>query len=195
VAKLTLTHPLSDREPLVLREVAARVRPQAKILELRGDGAVLAKDFPHVLPDEPNSSREYAGWRALWLRPDGWLLTVAGDGHTLEHPFGSGAAQKLCRLTDVSHAMVCIALSGSAARVLLAKGTPLDLRPDRFGAGQCARTWCAGFTVLLDCHHTSIDIYVDTSFAVAFWQWIGDAAEEFRSQGIDLRGSAWATSD
>src|ERR1700691_4638106 len=42
VAKMTLTHPWSAREPLVLREAAARVRPQAKMLELRGDGAVLA---------------------------------------------------------------------------------------------------------------------------------------------------------
>jgi sarcosine oxidase, subunit gamma len=179
--KLTLTHPLSDREPLVLREVAAHVRPQAKMLELRGDRAVLTRGFPHVLPDEPNSSRDYAGWRALWLRPDGWLLTEAADGDTAGHPFASGAAQKFCRLTDVSHAMVCIALTGTAARVLLAKGTPLDLRPDRFNPGRCARTWCAGFTVLLDCRHTSIDIYVDTSFAIAFWRWIGDAAEEFRS--------------
>jgi|HubBroStandDraft_4_1064222.scaffolds.fasta_scaffold434611_2 sarcosine oxidase subunit gamma len=181
VVKLTLAHPLGDREPMVLREVAAHVRPHSKVLELRGERAVLAKELPHVLPDRPNCSREHAGWRALWLRPDGWLLTGAADGNTVGHPFASGVEQKLCRLTDVSHAMVCIALSGSATRVLLAKGTPLDLRPDRFGPDQCARTWCAGFTVLLDCRHTSIDIYVDTSFAIAFWQWIGDAAEEFRS--------------
>src|ERR1700686_101734 len=73
VDKLTLAHPLGDRTPMVLRELAAHVRPHAKILDLRGDRAVLAKEVPHSLPNDPNCSREYAGWRVLWMRPDGWL--------------------------------------------------------------------------------------------------------------------------
>ena len=63
----------------------------------------------------------------------------------------------------------------SGAPVLLGKGTPLDLRPGRFAPGQCARTVCADFPVLLDHTESGIEIYVDVPLASAFWEWLNDA--------------------
>lgn len=174
--ELHLTTALEGAAPLVLGDLTVRVLPQKQLVELRGDSTRLAAHYPGLLPTQPNRSNAHDGWRALWLRPNGWLLSRSA-------PVGGGAwsdvlhAQLagLCRMTDVSHSRVCIALEGSGARALLGKGTPLDLRPGRFTPGQCARTLCAGFSVLLDHTESGIDVYVDVPSASAFWEWLNDS--------------------
>jgi|HubBroStandDraft_1064217.scaffolds.fasta_scaffold31572_2 heterotetrameric sarcosine oxidase gamma subunit len=180
MAKLNLTHPLGNSAPIILPELVVEARPYAQIFEVRGDSSAIALHQPGLLPDQPNRSRDYPAWRALSLRPGGWLLIDMSEGAAVGHPFASSEEKGLCRLTDVSYAFACIRLSGPGARNLLAKGTPLDLRTSHFAAGQCARTWCAGFTIVLDCHDAEFNLYVDTSFAVSFWNWISDAADEFK---------------
>jgi heterotetrameric sarcosine oxidase gamma subunit len=181
MAKLALTHPLGISAPIILPELAVEARPYTRMFEVRGDSSAIRLHQSGLLPDQPNRSRDYLAWRALSLRPGGWLLIDMSEGAAVEHPFASSEEKGLCRLTEVSHAFACIRLSGPRARNLLAKGTPLDLRTSHFAAGQCARTWCAGFTIVLDCADAEINVYVDTSFAVSFWNWISDAADEFQS--------------
>jgi heterotetrameric sarcosine oxidase gamma subunit len=147
----------------------------------------------------PNRTVCHDHWRALWQRPNGWLLSGAPEipdearHREMTDPANDAAQSEcwpeltravkegLCRVFDLSHARVCISLRGTATAAVLAKGTPLDLRPQRFLQGHCARTWCAGFTVVLDRVADGIDVYVDTSQSVAFWDWLGDAALEWRS--------------
>jgi heterotetrameric sarcosine oxidase gamma subunit len=177
--ELHLTPALEGTAPVVLGDLTVRVLPQKQLFELRGSSAMLAARYPGLLPIQPNRSNAHDGWRAIWLRPNGWLLSRSA-------PVGGGAWSEvlhaqlagLCRITDVSHSRVCIALEGSGARVLLGKGTPLDLRPGRFAPGQCARTLCAVFSVLLDHTESGIDVYVDVPLASAFWEWLNDAALE-----------------
>ena len=175
--RLTIAHPLEGMARLILREGVVSVVEHSLLLELRGRPAVLAQHFPGLLPVQPNRSVAHDTWRAAWLRPNTWLVSgseeVRGQrwAEVLRAQEGG-----LCRLTDVAHARVCLRLPRVAGSLVLAKGTPLDLRPSRFGPGQCAQTWCAGFAVLLDCGTAGIDVYVDVSLAVAFWNWLSDAA-------------------
>lgn len=179
--ELHLTTALEGTPPVVLGDLTVRVVPQNELFELRGSSAMLAARYPGLLPIQPNRSNAHDGWRALWLRPNGWLLSRSarvggGAWSDVLHAQLAG----LCRITDLSHSRVCIALEGSGARVLLGKGTPLDLRPGRFAPRQCARTLCAGFPVLLDHTESGIDVYVDVPLAAAFWEWLNDAALEWR---------------
>jgi sarcosine oxidase, subunit gamma len=180
--RLTSAHPLEYVAPLVGRGLAASVAHRT-VLGLRGHSATLAARYPGLLPTVPNRTIPHGPWRALWLRPNAWLLTGApGTPDDARWPELMCAAEEgVCRFLDLSHARVCINLRGTATSAVLAKGTPLDLRPHRFLQGHCARTWCAGFTVVLDRVADGIDLYVDSSLAVAFWDWLEDAAVEWRS--------------
>jgi sarcosine oxidase, subunit gamma len=195
---LTTSHPLAHVPPLAARDLTARVAHRT-VLELRGHSATLAARYPGLLPTQPNRTIPHGPCRALWLRPNAWLLSgppdipddarhremtdAANDGAQSERwpDLSLPVKEGLCRAFDLSHARVCINLKGPATAAVLAKGTPLDLRPHRFPQGHCARTWCAGFTVMLDHVEDGIDVYVDSSLAVAFWDWLGDAAVEWRS--------------
>ena len=181
MTKLTIAHPLDHVVPLVGRDLAASVAHRT-VLELRGNSTALAEHCPGLLPTVPNRTTPHDHWRALWLRPNGWLLSGAPDVTDARWPELTRAVDEgLCRVFDLSHARVCINLRGTATAAVLAKGTPLDLRLHRFPQGHCARTWCAGFTVLLDRVADGIDVYVDSSLSVAFWDWLGDAAVGWRS--------------
>ena len=180
--RLTITHPLDHVTPLVGRGLTPSVAHRT-VLELRGNSTTLAERYPGLLPTVPNRVTPHEHWRALWLRPNAWLLSGAPDlpGDARWPELTRAAEEGVCRIFDLSHARVCINLKGTATAAVLAKGTPLDLRPHRFPQGHCARTWCAGFTVVLDRVADGIDVYVDSSLAVAFWDWLGDAAVELRS--------------
>ena len=180
--RLTMAHPLDQVSPLVAGDLAASAAPRT-VLELRGDSATLAEHCPALLPTAPNRTISHDHWRALWLRPNAWLLSGAPETPDAHWPPELIRAQKegICRFFDLSHARVCINLRGTATAAVLAKGTPLDLRPHRFLQDHCARTWCAGFTVLLDRVADGIDVYVDSSLALAFWDWLEDAAVELRN--------------
>jgi sarcosine oxidase subunit gamma len=173
--KLRVEHPLANQSAITLPDLVVRVPSQPNLTELRGGLEFHRHPLFGCLPDEPGRTRDLDGWRACWLRPDGWLLIDVPGAALARDAFLQVADSKLCRLLDLSHSLCCINFAGAAARELLACGTPLDLRPVLFGPGQCTRTRCAEFTVLLDHRADGIDVYVDISLAYAFWAWIEDA--------------------
>ena len=182
MSTLTMADPLDHVGPLVARDLAVSVAHRT-VLELRGHTATLVAHCPGLLPTVPNRTISHDLGRAMWLRPNAWLLSGAPEtpDDTRWPELTRAVEEGLCRVLDLSHARVCINLKGSATAAVLGKGTPLDLRPHRFPQGHCARTWCAGFTVMLDSVADGIDVYVDRSLAVAFWDWLGDAGVEWRS--------------
>jgi heterotetrameric sarcosine oxidase gamma subunit len=176
--RLSCTFPLANKAPIRLAEltVEGHVVP---ILELRGDIVWFAEHLTDILPKDHNRVRDHGLWRALHVRPDAWwIIGEARSG--FQNLLGARAYANQCLLTDISHSRVCIRLSGSAARQVLAKGTPLDLRAAHFPSSQCATTWCAGTTVVIEARRTDIDLYVSSSLATAFWEWLVDAAADYR---------------
>jgi heterotetrameric sarcosine oxidase gamma subunit len=181
MANLEVAQPLGGKAPIELAALSACALPQLALLELRGKPAEMDSNLLALLPREANTTLDHAGWRAARVRPDAWWLIEAPPTGRAHGVIGSATSGTGLLLIDISHSRACIRLSGAAARLTLEKGTPLDLRPNRFCPGCCATTWCAGFTVFVDVSSAAFDIYVTTSLAIAFWDWLSDAVEEFRS--------------
>ena len=135
------------------------------------------------LPTTPNTMAQADAVTCLWLGPDEWLLIVEPEQLTdlepqLRTAFGSTHAS----VTDISGTNNMLEIAGSAARDLIAKGTPLDIHPSVFEVGQCAQTsWVkTGVTLYQSNDLPTYRIIVRRSFADYFGAWLIDAVQEFQ---------------
>jgi len=110
----------------------------------QGDAAARAaagRAFGVALPEDACRTHVAGERAALWLGPDEHLL-LAPDGSQPE--IAAGIALALAdiphSLVDVSERQVAIAVEGPGSRERLASGCPLDLDPEAFPVGMCART-------------------------------------------------------
>ncbi|RIK94178.1 MAG: sarcosine oxidase subunit gamma [Proteobacteria bacterium] len=163
-------------------------KPLPAMIELRGDpnderfinGAAAALGF--APPLIPCTSAAAHGWRALWSRPDGWLLVgPQGESEAKLTALKSALAGIHHVAVDVSHRAVVLELSGDNARRVLAKGCPLDLHPRAFKAGNCARTILTGQPVLIHAlsDAPAYDLYIEQGLARALWLWFKEATREY----------------
>jgi sarcosine oxidase subunit gamma len=159
-------------------------------LNLRGPAsdAHFAHAVRAALGCELPSANRWSGTPArgvLWLGPDEWLV-VAPDA---EREALLAALERALRdtrhaLTDVSANRTVLDLSGSDARVLLARGCPLDLHAGAFGPGQVAQSLLARIEVILQCvaadvpQASAFRLFVRNSFAEYAALWLLDAAAE-----------------
>ena len=130
-------------------------------------------------PPEPNRSIIVGSSQICWIGPHRWWIieTEVGAGvEAIAKRLGDGAA-----VTDQGHGRTCIRLAGPRARDLLSKGCTLDFHPSRFSAGHCAQTNLGHVNALINCLDDApvFDLFVMRSYAVSFWQWLTDAANEF----------------
>jgi sarcosine oxidase subunit gamma len=136
------------------------------------------------LPLEPNRVAIMRTVRVLWLGPDEWLVTVP-EGAVPELPtrIARATADLRAAVTDLSASRAIIEVAGPRARELLQKGCGLDLHPRAFGPGQCAQTLFARLPVIIDqlSAAPSYRLYVRRSSARWLYDWLIDAAEEFRA--------------
>ncbi len=169
-------------DPTTLRELSPPL-----LLNLRGDAG--AEAFKSAVtgvlgvapPAEPNTVATSGEIEALWLGPDEWLVTApasaAGD---LAERLGSALAGQHHSVIDVSQGRVVLELEGAAARDVLAQSLSVDLRPRRFGPGQCAQTVLARVPVILQ----QIDatprfrVFVRASFAPYVTEWLQSTIAE-----------------
>ncbi len=115
-----------------------------------------------------------------WLGPDERLVylhaqTAADTIGSVQAaiPAGKGA------VVDVSDYYTVIQLSGQNARDVLSSGTPFDVHPRVFGAGQCAQTRYGSATVLLsalDDDTPTFNVQVRWSFAQYLWTYLARVA-------------------
>jgi sarcosine oxidase, subunit gamma len=188
MAELLRTHPLETRaDALAALPGAVRVTvdPFVPTVDLRLDdaGPEASRRLGFALPTTPNTwVPAGAGW-AVWLGPDEWLLTGAGEApEALEArvraavvPLGGAAA-------DVSAQRVTLRLAGPRVRDVLAKGCAIDLHPRAFGRGRSAQcTLGLAGVVLLALGDAGDDylVLVRSSFAGYLADWLLDAAAEF----------------
>lgn len=167
---------------LSIREIAFSTQ-----LNLRGNaGDAAFADAVHgvlgfALPVAANTVAGMEAQRALWLGPDEWLLTApAGEAAAIEATLAAVLRGHHHALVDVSASRTVIAISGSDARAVLAKGCALDLHAGAFGTAKCAQTLLAKAQVILHCAGpgSSFHLYVRNSFADYLARWLTDAAAE-----------------
>lgn len=86
-----------------------------------------------------------------------------------------------CAVTPLSHSRTRISLEGAPARVVLAKGIPLDFHKVAFKPGIFAMTGLHHTPVLIHCvSRDRFELYALRTFAVSVWDWLTDAALEFQ---------------
>ena len=161
--------------------------PRGRI-DLRGDAgdpgfvAAVATGIGAEPPTIANTARPGRDAVILWLGPDEWLIEMAAEAEaeiaqSLENAL-SGLHASVAAIGDGS---VTFSVSGPRAADMLAKGMTLDLHPDRFPAGRCARSLLARIPVLL--HRPDGDLAYELTVARSYSDharlWLEDAALEY----------------
>lgn len=137
-----------------------------------------------TLPLAPNTFTAHGDNTVFWLGPDEWLImTPQGAALDLVAELRSALGNVFAAVTDVTGGNTCVELSGSAARDLLAKGSPIDFHPSVFSTGQCAQTVMAKTAVIIMQSDDApiFKIVVRRSFADYLGVWLLDAAREFEA--------------
>jgi methylglutamate dehydrogenase subunit D len=84
-------------------------------------------------------------------------------------------------VTSLSSSRTCISIEGRAARDVLRKGIPIDLHESVFTPGKFAMTGVHHTPVLLHCAAAQrFELYAMRTFALNVWEWLEDAALEFK---------------
>ncbi len=117
---------------------------------------------------------------AYWIGPDQWLLS--SDIKTADEIIsfiGSTLSGQVYAATNMSSGKVCFALSGRAARMILAMGCGIDMHDSMFTVGQCVQTNFAHVLLLIVAtEENSFDLYVDRSHAGYLRNWIIRSGED-----------------
>lgn len=100
-------------------------------------GAAVGLDLPATML----RAGYLAGWDALHLAPDEWLLVgEPGAAAPLIERFAVQQSSIAHSLVDISDRNIGVEVAGPASARLLAAGCPLDLDPAAFATGSCSRT-------------------------------------------------------
>jgi sarcosine oxidase subunit gamma len=178
---------LSAKGQFAIREI-----PFATQINLRGNAEdsifsrFVAALLGCELPSAANTWSASPDCTILWLGPDEWLIVAQeGRNEALVEDLGLALAGLHHAITDVSANRTILEVSGADARVVLAKGCPLDLHRSAFAPPQCAQSVIAKSQVILQCvdEEPTFRIFVRLSFAAYLAEWILDAAEECIAAG------------
>ncbi|WP_193180064.1 sarcosine oxidase subunit gamma [Nisaea sediminum] len=131
---------------------------------------------PSSVPNEATGSGRP---RILGTGTGRWIVSEPESRDLAAHL--RAALPESAAVTGLSHARVCLRLSGRDARTLLAKGCGIDLHPDAFQPGTSRMTSLFHASVLIDCRSAEpvYDIYVHRSYAAHLFEMLRDGALEF----------------
>lgn len=104
------------------------------------------KRLPHQI-----GSVSGADTRVLCVRPDEWLLISTQSSATVYEQIVAQAAQQSLAVVDLSDGYGAFSIRGLKAREVLSKSCGLDLHPQSFPQGRCARTRFAQIPIILEC--------------------------------------------
>lgn len=167
-----------DRPPALMNVAIKQVvlRVQSWIPE-QNAGEFLAVAARHGWPTRVGGVAE-GDARKLCVGPADWLVTTATmDAAALRRAIASELPQEGSVIVDLTQALAVTRLRSERARMFLASGCGLDLHPDRFGPGQCARARLANVPVVIDCRAGhEFELYVARSYGAYLQAWLADAA-------------------
>jgi len=173
-----------DLSEIAHRRIVELARPQIGAALDTVRAAFRAEQLPAI-----GASAAASGCFLLGIGPGRWLL-IASDGAPDEFP-GANLEAAFEVAVETGDAWTQFAISGSAARDLLAKGCALDLHPGAFPEGGCAVTRFAQLRCVL--HHAGVGyrLLVGRSHAASLAEWLVEAAAEF---GLEVKVPAEAPS-
>ena len=166
---------------------AIRELPFTTQVNLRGDASdaefasAVRGAIGCELPREANTYATGGDAMAVWLGPDEWLLVAApGRSDAIASSLRRALAAKRHSVSDVSASRTVIEISGSDARLVLAKGCPLEVHASVFVPPRTAQTVLAKANVLIQCVDAApkYRLFVRSSFASYLAEWLTDAARE-----------------
>lgn len=165
--------------------VADRIGNDLRIDRIDELSVVLLKISGHTLDSARDKSKlagplEVSGGdpRRLWLGPDRWLLvsdTMTPD--VIIDSCNKALAGIVHNAVDYSAGLAVFRIIGQQARTLLASGTGVDLRPDRFPIGRCCRTRLAQIAAVITAEAADqYDVYVDRSYETYLANWFAESS-------------------
>lgn len=162
---------LRDIRPGSVVQVQAWPETEAFVAEKLGTALGVAA------PMTPGQSADGGGTRLMMLAFGRYLVIGGTDlGQQLTDAFSAEDAA----VTDLSHSRAVVRLAGEKSTDVLAKGLPIDTALDVFPIGAVVQSTIHHINVTAyRADETTFDLYVFRGFAVSFWEWITDAAEEF----------------
>ena len=134
-----------------------------------------------ALPLEANTFAACPTGSVLWLGPDEWLVVDKPDrAGDITAALRGALAGTRHSVSDVSASRTVIEVAGADARVVLAKGCPLDVHAASFAPPRTAQTLLAKATVIIQCVDEAprFRVFVRSSFASYLAEWLVDAARE-----------------
>ena len=158
-----------------LQQINARSMIWLRVRPKGADAAGIALQLPqHALQWRGGDPATH------WLGPDQWLFT--SDSKPTEDILSQikrKLSGQLYAATDMSSHYVCFALSGPAARTVLAMGCGIDMHASAFMTGQCVRTHFANVLLLIVAvENNHFDLYLDRSHARYLSSWLANAGED-----------------
>ena len=119
----------------------------------------------------------------MWLGPDQYFVRSASKSESALYAELKKKLEGLASITDQSHGRVTIRISGSKARAVLAKGTPIDLHTDEVPLGKSALTQMAHVGVhLTRTGKDEFTLSIFRGFSESFWEWLTSQSAEFGYQ-------------
>jgi len=128
-----------------------------------------------ALPQDNDQALESNGRTVFRTGPQSfWFVGPENDD------LGANLAGKAI-LTPLSSSRTRISIEGRAARDVLRKGIPIDLDERVFTPGRFAMTGLHHTPILLHCTaEHRFELYAMRTFAMNLWEWLEDAAIEFK---------------
>lgn len=114
--------------------------------------------------------------QSLWLGPDRWLLVSDSmSPDAIIESCSEELAGQLHNAVDYSAGLAAFRIAGRNARRVLASGTGVDLRPDKFPDGTCCRTQLAQVAAVIVAEADGrFAVYVDRSYEFYLANWLAE---------------------
>jgi sarcosine oxidase subunit gamma len=162
---------------LTLGEMRGFTLTQVAVFDPAAEAAVAA--VTGALPQENTHAVESNGRTIFRTGPHAfWCVGPEKDDLATQL---QGAINRGAVVTPLSHSRTRISIEGRAARAVLLKGLPIDLHESVFTPGMFAMTGLHHTPVLLHCvAEQHFELYAMRTFALDAWEWLEDAALEFK---------------
>jgi len=118
------------------------------------------------------------GWAdVLCIGPTDWLVVWPEAAPVVRsREIAAALRGSTFRTTNLLSALVRIELGGRESRSVLSRSCSLNVNPDDFGSGRCARIRFAGLPVVLRCHRTdTFEFLVARSYRAYLFARLADA--------------------